>query len=388
MQSTINVLWEDYYHTKPLSFWEFVQEFKTLKYLFPCVANALKRFDKASKNFYKYPSEIYVQGAVGIGKSVYCYLVFLYRVYLFLLLKNPQKLMDWAPSVTPSAIIIGPRSHETLKGIIHFIESAGSLTFSLSHVSKATEFRIETTVDYISKGKNQIDFDLEKSQNGEYIFKSKYGNKLVFRAAKSQCDIIGTIPAISYLEEGDYDAYNALITRVNARFGHAMKIMFSTVIVDKYPNNLYSDLLDQTIKEKEYEGNVLVERFVPIFYRDCERDDEMFQIKRPFLINLDTGEVKARKEVTSDEGIWFPFPADWKGMNLVEKAFEDPATFIKDILGLPILSPFSQEYKVTDSLSALQTVRKLIRDYNMQITFGKEGTYLSIPEVNTKIKVY
>jgi len=75
-------------------------------------------------------------------------------------------------------------------------------------------------------------------------------------------------------------------------------------------------------------------------------------------------------------------------MNLVEKAFEDPATFIKDVLGLPILSPFSQEYKVTDSLSALQTVRKLIRDYNMQITFGKEGTYLSIPEVNTKIKVY
>ena len=84
MQNNTKVLWEQYYHTTPLTFWEFVQEFKSLKSLFPCVENALKNFDKKSQNFYTYPSEIYVQGAVGIGKGVYCTLIFLYRIYLFL----------------------------------------------------------------------------------------------------------------------------------------------------------------------------------------------------------------------------------------------------------------------------------------------------------------
>ena len=58
------------------------------------------------------------------------------------------------------------------------------------------------------------------------------------------------------------------------------------------------------------------------------------------------------------------------------------------LLGLPAEPPFSKEYKVTDSLSALQTVRKLIKDYNMQMTFDKDGFYLSIPETDAKLKVY
>ena len=88
MQNNTKVLWEQYYHTTPLTFWEFVQEFKSLKSLFPCVENALKKFDKRSENLSTYPSEIYVQGAVGIGKGVYCSLIFLYRIYLFLLFVN------------------------------------------------------------------------------------------------------------------------------------------------------------------------------------------------------------------------------------------------------------------------------------------------------------
>lgn len=78
----------------------------------------------------------------------------------------------------------------------------------------------------------------------------------------------------------------------------------------------------------------------------------------------------------------------WNNINLFEKASENPEVFIRDIIGLPILAPFSCEYKITDALSALQTVRKLIKDYNMQMTFEKNGFYLSVPELDTKLKVY
>lgn len=121
MQNNTKVLWEQYYHTTPLTFWEFVQEFKSLKSLFPCVENALKKFDKRSENLSTYPNEIYVQGAVGIGKGVYCSLIFLYRIYLFLLLKDPCEVLHLAPSAPIHAVFIGHRADQTLKGIINFI---------------------------------------------------------------------------------------------------------------------------------------------------------------------------------------------------------------------------------------------------------------------------
>lgn len=57
MQNNTKVLWEQYYHTTPFTFWEFVQEFKSLKSLFPCIENTLKNFDKKSQNFYTSETE-------------------------------------------------------------------------------------------------------------------------------------------------------------------------------------------------------------------------------------------------------------------------------------------------------------------------------------------
>lgn len=367
MQNTIDVLWENFYYTKPLTLWEFVQEFKSLKSLFPCVKDALKRFDESTKTLSTYPSEIYVQGAVGIGKGVYCYLVFLYRVYLFLLLKEPHKLMSWAPSTKIGAIVVGPKANETLKGIVNFIQSAGSKTF------------------------NDVDFWVRKSTENDYVFESKYGNRLVFEAVKTQVDLLGLQPAVSYFESDDYDLYCSLVKRVIARFGLQNKAFFSTIIVDKFPNNLYLDLLDQTIKEKEKETNVLVERFVYYFYKNVE-NGEFWKDKHDYMIDPDTGKVE-RKDAKDVEGLnWICFPEIYKSatgeMNLYEMAKRDPETFIKDILGLPLTFPLSKEYKVTDELSALQTVRNLIKDYHIKITYDSDGMYLAIDEVNTKIKVY
>ena len=110
------------------------------------------------------------------------------------------------------------------------------------------------------------------------------------------------------------------------------------------------------------------------------------------MIDPDTGKVE-RKDAEDVEGLnWICFPGVYKSttgeMNLYEMAKKNPEAFIKDILGLPLTTPLSKEYKVTDELSALQTVRKLIKDYHIKITYGNDGMYLAIDEVNTKIKVY
>lgn len=391
MQNAIDVLWENFYYTKPLTFWEFVQEFKSLKSLFPCVKDALKRFDESTKMLSTYPSEIYVQGAVGIGKGVYCYLVFLYRVYLFLLLKEPHKLMSWAPSAEIGAVVIGPRADETLKGIVNFIQSAESNIFGIGHEYENNDKKVVSEIVWSTKDENTTDLWLEKGLDGKFYFKAKNGNKLVFEAVTNQVGLMGLQPAINYFESDDYDLYCSLVTRVQARFGLQNKVLFSTIIVDKFPNNLYSDLLDQTIKEKEKEANVLVERFVYYFYKNVE-NEEFWKDKHDYMIDPDTGKVE-RKDAENVEGLnWICFPGIYKSttceMNLYEMAKKNPEAFIKDILGLPLTTPLSKEYKVTDELSALQTVRKLIKDYHIKITYGNDGMYLAIDEVNTKIKVY
>jgi len=68
-------------------------------------------------------------------------------------------------------------------------------------------------------------------------------------------------------------------------------------------------------------------------------------------------------------------------------AFEDPKRFVNEILGEPIPNPYKMTIEVSDALGALQTARKLILDYRMQFTFDRDGSYLAIPELNTKIKL-
>lgn len=386
MQNNTKVLWEQYYHTTPLTFWEFVQEFKSLKSLFPCIENALKKFDKLSKNLSTYPSEIYIQGAAVIGKGVYCTLIFLYRIYLFLLLKDPYEALHLAPSVPIHAVFIGPRANQTLKGIVNFIESAGSTVFGITQILSVSESTRTMIINYSSES-NLINFWAEKGMNNEITFRSKYGNSISLKVIKSAADLIGTQPLISYFESSDSDLYKNLINRVSSRLGLAEKMMFSTIIVDKEPNNLYSDILDQIIQEKENCINTLVERFVPLFYKDCYTEEDKLKVESCYKISLNSGKI-VKANTDTDGSNWVKFPKMWNNINLFEKASENPEVFIRDIIGLPILAPFSCEYKITDALSALQTVRKLIKDYNMQMTFEKNGFYLSVPELDTKLKVY
>ena len=383
MQSNIEALWENFYYTKPLTFWEFVQEFENLKPLFGCIESALKDFDEKSRSLVKAPREIYVQGAVGIGKGVYCDFVLLYRIYLFLLLKTPHQLFSHATMTEYSVVILGPRAEEMLNGLIHFIESTRSKVFSIAHVVDRSIGDFESVqIDY-GHPDSPVDFWLKKDLEGHYWFHSSYGNTLKVVTGRSEGNIIGNQPVISYLEGVDYELYNKLKIRVEARF-HGLP--FTTILVDKYPNNLYTDVLDQVIKEKENDPLALVERFCPLFYRDCKTVEDILKMKHPYAINDLTGEVRKR----DDEGIsglnWSCFPEKWGDLDLYEMAKNRPEAFIRDILGEPLPGPLSTEYKVSDAVSAMNTIKNLINNYHIQIQFGSEGMFLYTTE-GGRIKV-
>lgn len=370
MQNTTNVLWENFYYTKPLTFWEFVQDFKDLKPLFPCVESALKDFDESSK---KLPREIYVQGAVGIGKGVYCYFVLLYKIYLFLLLKNPSEIFSHAPSIEYSAIFAGSHSEDVFNGLLNFIQATGSGLFSLTHVTgNSKEYFEDLRIDY-ARPDSPVEFWIKKDLEGKYWFQSSFGNKLEAVIVRNDWDIIGRQPVISYLAEPDYELYRKVDSRVSARF---FNLPFTAIVVDKSPNNLYTDVLDQIIKEKENDPIAVVERFCPLFYRDCKTVEDILKMNHPYVINDLTGEVRNRDE----EGIsglnWSCFPEKWGQLDLYKMAKTNPEAFIRDILGKPLPGPLSTEYKVSDALSAMNTIKNLINNYHIQIQFGDEGMFL------------
>lgn len=380
MQNTTNVLWENFYRTKPLTFWEFVQDFKDLKPLFPCVESALKDFDESSK---KLPREIYVQGAVGIGKGVYCYFVLLYKIYLFLLLKNPSEIFSHAPSTEYSAIFAGLHAEDVFNGLLNFIQATGSKIFCLAHVTEnSKDYFEDLRIDY-GQPDSPVEFWIKKDLEGKYWFQSKFGNKLEAVIVHGDRDIIGRQPVISYLAEPDYELYRKVDLRVSARF---FSLPFTAIIVDKAPNNLYTDVLDQIIKEKENDPIAVVERFCPLFYRDCKTVEDILKMKHPYVINDLTGEVRNRDDESISGLNWSCFPEKWGQLDLYKMAKTNPEAFIRDILGEPLPGPLSTEYKVSDAISAMNTIKNLINNYHIQIQFGSEGMFLYTADEG-KIKV-
>lgn len=370
MQNTTNVLWENFYYTKPLTFWEFVQDFKDLKPLFPCVESALKDFDESVKRL---PREVYVQGAIGIGKGIYCYFVLLYKIYLFLLLKNPSEIFSHAPGVTYSILFAGSHSEDVFNGLLNFVQNTGSGLFSLVQASDTSDNFFEDIKIVYARPDSQVNFWIRKDQEGKYWFQSVFGNKLEVAIFRDDADIIGRQPVISYLAEPDYELYRKVEMRVAARF---FNLPFTTIIVDKAPNNLYADVLDQIIKEKESNPIAVVERFCPLFYKDCKTAEDILEISHKYAINILTGEVKNRDDENVSGLDWSCFPEEWGQLNLYRMAKTNPEAFIRDILGKPLSKPLSKDYKVSDTLDAMYTIKNLINNYHIRIQFGSDGMFL------------
>lgn len=392
MQNEIEVLWENYYIKKPLTLWEFVQKQTNLVKLFPSVEKALKRYNET---FLKNPlrvGEVYLTGPAGTGKGVYSYIVMAYRLYLAMLLRNPKtEIFKFSPDSELSLLYCGERSDEMLKGFIHFIKNIQNPDDPMFVINEGrkTETKQDVIVINIHEDK------LWPTAN--------YGNnEIVFKYAKNSAGFIGTNPIIvefdceqSNRTESVWDMFNKLEDRLNSRFLN--KDLFTSLIVEKYPDNLYSDLMDQHIQELQaYPGGskYLIEGFVPPYLRDVTRKED--EPKDSCFIDLYTGyagDLSELKEyrLKHPKNPTINFPSVYSTVNgdmeLLPFAKEHPKQFINDFLGIPIPRPFTTDVKVTDTLSALQTVRKLIRDYHIQFTFGPDGGYLSIPEVNTKIKL-
>ena len=395
MQNASDVLWESFYTSKPLTFWEFIQTFKNLKSLFGCVENALKRFDARSKNFQNYPDEIFVQGPVGIGKGLYCYLILLYRIYLFSLLKNPWGFFNFAPSATFGVVLLGSHSKDHKKGLMHLIKDAQSTIFNVMD-SNNEKNDYHTSTGFIC---------MKEFLDGEVRFCAQNGNTLNLYYSKNVNDwtaLIGTNPVIVYIDTMElpkaWELYNEALTRIRSRFWHFNQIFFTTILVDKYPNNLYEDILDQHIQQVENDPNSLVERFVPSWLKYCKNPEDFEEVEKTYdyFINTENGKVYPIGKDTDiksikDDKRLVMFPSTWNtyagSINLLDMANSDPDIFIRDWIGWPLSMPLKMELKVTDSISALTALRQLIKNYHIQIISGEEGMYASVPEVNTKIKI-
>lgn len=403
MQNQIKVLWESYYVKKPLTFWEFVEKQTNLKQLFGCIEISLKTYNvEFDKNLTK-TSEVYASGAVGIGKGVYAYLIIAYRLYLGMLLKNPkEEIFKFAPTAEISCLFAGKHCDEKLAGFLGFLRGIQDNENPLFVFLEGTgNFKVAEDQIVIYKDEDEKYFACYKD------------NKIVFRAIKSNAEILCTNPLIVDYDADGYETatamrmYENIKHRLAARFGPA-KDLFSCLLVEKSPNNLYNDLLDQHIREIEKNYEYLVERFVPIYMKHVKTYKDVPQLpKNTHFIDVSNGAVGCienlesyiRQHPSSDTR---EFPASVqqtfteestkksfvKEDELLDLALEDPKRFVNEILGEPIPNPYKTTIEVKDALGALQTVRKLMLDYQIQFTFGeRDGAYLSIPELNTKIKI-
>lgn len=393
MQNAIDVLWENFYYTKPLTLWEFVQKQTNLIKLFPSVERALKRYDEISLKNPLRVGEVYLTGPIASGKGTYSYVVMAYRLYLAMLLKNPKtEIFKFSPKSELSLLYCGDRSDEMLKGFISFLEKIQDWNNPMFVINESEKTETRTDVIVINTHK------------GEGWPTANYGdNEIVFRYAKNSSAFMGTNPVVVEFDctssndvESMWEMFNKLEDRMRSRF--LSKDLFTSLIVEKYPDNLYSDLMDQHIQELQIypgESKYLIERFVPPYLRNITRKED--EPKDSCFIDLFTGyagdlsELKEyREKYPENPTMNFPSVYSTAGgdMELLSFAKEHPKQFINDFLGIPIPRPFTTDVKVTDTLSALQAVRGLIRDYHIKITYCNDGMYLAIDEVNTKIKVY
>lgn len=315
-----------------------------------------------------------------------------YRLYLAMLLKNPKtEIFKFSPKSELSLLYCGDRSDEMLKGFISFLEKIQDWNNPMFVINEGK--KTETRVDTITINTHE----------GEGWPTANYGdNEIVFRYAKNSSGFIGTNPVVVEFDytssndaESTWEMFNKLEDRMRSRFLN--KDLFTSLIVEKYPDNLYSDLMDQHIQELQaYPGGsrYLIEGFVPPYLRNITRKED--EPKDSCFIDLFTGyagdlsELKEyREKYPENPTMNFPSVYSTAGdMELLPFAKEHPKQFINDFLGIPIPRPFTTDVRVTDTLSALQAVRKLIRDYHIKITYCNDGMYLAIDEVNTKIKVY
>lgn len=412
MQSKIAALWESYYIKKPLTFWEFVEKQTNLKSLFGCIEIALKSYEKEFERNPCKVTEVYASGAVGIGKGVYAYMIVAYRLYLAMLLKNPKKdIFQIAPAAELSCLFAGGHCDEKLIGFLHFLKGIQNPDDPLFVFEEGKQLKEFTDAIVIYKDENR-----------------KYSahfneNEIAFRTAKSVAELLGTNPLIVDYDTDLYETATAMRFleqiqgRMKSRFG-PLKDLLTCLLVEKSPNNLYNDLIDQHIWkiEKDYmdqglnESKYLVERFVPIYMKNVKTANDLKQLpKNTHFIDLLNGEVgeiwyfdtyvsrhpkndirefpaNGRQYTFANQGVSEVFVKE-NDTELLDLAFEDPKRFVNEILGEPIPNPYKMTIEVSDALGALQTARKLILDYKMQFTFDGEGSYLAIPELNTKIKL-
>ena len=334
--------WEKYFISKPLSFNEFVDQSSVKEFLYPHIKNTINLLSNHAE-----VTQLYIQGCVGSGKSMIVKLYSLYKVYLYMLLKNPSSTFSLSSCQETAIYLFGDDESNNLL-INSLISELNKFSSIFQSVNKFT--------DNPSKIEYMFDYDDRDHKKDCFICFNYHGVKLrsySFLERKELLGkniIIGIAADLSFVAERTglsntkiFDVLQKLKYRIDSRFtGNPISLF----LVDKDPNNLWNDPLDQMmINMPEIKDHTAMIRYTDYWklYTDKITTDKVA------YISLSTGKVSDDKP--EDMGDWRAFPnIDF----LRKEAEENPVGFIKDFIGIPC--SIGQLRNMEEAINEIKTI--------------------------------
>ena len=351
--------WKESFTERPLSFVEFVDTYEHKDTIYPHILEKIKEISKKP-----FVHEYFIQGIVGSGKSTLIYLLTAYRVYLFLILKDPYKTFYLSPTNLLCMEVLGSK-----KGSRLFLNAFTSILECIPFFKN-------------TKKKTSLDFESADSAwttalpNDLITFKQ--GNSVLHcKSFKSNEDLIGVnvvigiMTGLDYFQE-DHNVSNAYVYklmsnlegRINSRVnGNPL----SALIVDKYTNNYWSDSIDKYIRD-----------WVPLTPTNMvitfQRYWEIFKNKDPNA-ELDSWfDVYEEKLVDKPETITdniINFPSSFNNIALKDIACNNPESFIHDFIGVPLQTGMNKS-----SFEIMKQIKKLMYMHNINLSYHDGKMYL------------
>lgn len=349
--------WEKYFNERPLSFEEFVKTYKSYDAIYPHILNKVKQISDCPDKF-----EYFIQGFIGSGKSTLVYLLLAYKVYLFLLLKSPKDFYGFSPEAEFYVVLYSPTKES----------SKFSLSAFLSCLSQIPCFKRIRTLKDAMETKGALYTTNVYSSTDVLLFKN--GNNILHVTVASEPDdIIGLNVVIGFMNELGiaidrgvaaeqiYNFYNNLSNRINSRCQGKL----SALIVEKSPNDVDEDPLDSHIYRciDTRKMEILFQKYWEVF-KDKDPEPKKYA-------NFDTHKCR----LVDDDPFSIDcvqFPTTFNGIDLLEKAKNNPKCFLRDFVGMPVSSigAASEEYK------AMKKIRELVHTFNLSFCYKDNKMYI------------
>lgn len=356
--------WEKYFTEKPLSFKGFVEIYQQKEKIFPHI---LEKINVISNN----PQyiEFFIQGFVGSGKSTLIYLLTAYKVYLFLLLKSPHELYGLSDDGKFFVMFYLPDKRYAELLIYAFINLLKDFPF-FKEVKNLQEPDLDNNV-----------ISFKTFESDDLLTFKKHNTFLHVKAAKNKYDLYGACVIMCIISEigplRKRGVSSSEIFKFYKNVKHLIKSRYSgpvnAIIVDKDPDNYYTDVFDRYISEhvqdSPTEMSITFQNYWELF-RNLDPDSKIDSI-----FNLTTCRVVDNMDDVLPGDNFIRFPSIFNNVNFLDKAKKCPKRFVNEVIGQPVcMNTCSPTY------DAMVQVIDLINKHNLEISYKNGKVYLEQPD--------